>query len=727
MRNRTASMIARVALAAGTVCVLPAFAAAQAPAVQQTSDALASASRDFWHFAKIGRYDVAVLRGKAVLDAGAAPLDVLLAFEQVASSRKDDLSQTMLRWSQVPELKETVDALQEVLVEGRFARRSEASFIAQNIDRLIVNEVGYRNGLANLRNSGELAVPIMLDYLRSPAKAATHGAIRRALRDLGKDILNPLVAATATSDLVLLADIVKVLGEIGYADAGPFLLDVAARTDSANLRDIALTAASQVGMSAGTSVATAKLDLAEKFYYSRSAIIADPRNPVAFIWTWNDSTGLTKENVPHAVFAEIMAMRAAKSALASAGQDAAVADAALSLWLAADYKREVELAGAVDPTRPASMPSAHYYGVTSGPKYLAAALARTLGDNDVSVAFEILQSMQQIVGRTNVNIAGEASSLITALRFPDRRVRFEAALSLAAANPTVAFEASDAVVPTLGEALSQTGRPQVVVASGDAELINAVTPLLTAGDISVAGVPAAADLISTAEGLPAVDVLVIDARTDVADAERKLTAAGASLRLRSAKKLVLTLTSQSSFESIARTDANVSTAIVADAGQLADAVKSVLARSSAIDADAAQAYALRSAGVLRELAVTGSTVLPLGPIKSTLVESLSDPRREVAVAVAGVLAVFDDAIAQQALLARGLNGEVDGSLRITLLNALAANVRLYGSRLSESDVASLDQTVLNESDLEIRSAAAEVRGALNLPADQGKRLILSSN
>jgi hypothetical protein len=720
-------MIARVAFAAGTVCVLPAVALSQAPAVTQTANPLASSAGDFWHFAKIARYDVAAMRGKAVLESGATPLEVLLAFEQVASSRKDDLSQTMLRWSQVPELKDTVLALQEVLVEGRYARRSEASFITQSIDRLIVNEVGYRNGLLNLRNSGELSVPIMLDYLRSPSKAATHGAIRRVLRDLGKDVLNPLVAATATTDQVLLAEIAKILGEIGYADAGPYLLKIAANAKSDNLRSIALASAAQVGMSPGTSVAAAQLDLAEKFYYSRSAIIGDPRNPVAFIWSWDETTGLSKENVPHAVFAEIMAMRLAREALASSDADSTVTDAALSLWLAADYKREVELAGAIDPTRPESMPGAHYYGVTAGPKYLAQALTRTLNDGDVAVAFPILQSMQQIVGRTNVNLTGEASSLIAALRYPDRRVRFEAALALAASRPSSPFDASDVVVPTLGEALTQTGMPQVVIASGDADLINGVTPLLTSADIAVTGVPAAGDLVATANGLAGVNVLVIDGRNDIAEAERKLTAAGATLRLRSARKLVLTLTTQSSFESLARTDPNLSTVVVADAAQLADAVNAVLASSGAIDADAAQAYALRAAAVMRDLAVTGSTVLPLTPIRSTLVEALSDSRRDVSVAVAMVLADFDDAIAQQALLARGLNTELDPELRVTLLRALAANVRAYGSRLADAEVVQLDRTVLGEADADVRAAAAEARGALNLPADQGKRLILSGN
>ena len=44
---------------------------------------------------------------------------------------------------------------------------------------------------------------------------------------------------------------------------------------------------------------------------------------------------------------------------------------ALSLWLAANYKREVELPeGATDPTRPEGQPNAHYYGVSAGAKYI---------------------------------------------------------------------------------------------------------------------------------------------------------------------------------------------------------------------------------------------------------------------------------------------------------------------------------------------------------------------
>jgi len=41
------------------------------------------------------------------------------------------------------------------------------------------------------------------------------------------------------------------------------------------------------------------------------------------------------------------------------------------LWLASNYKREVELPqGVTDPTRAENQPNAHYYGVSAGAQYL---------------------------------------------------------------------------------------------------------------------------------------------------------------------------------------------------------------------------------------------------------------------------------------------------------------------------------------------------------------------
>src|SRR5207253_1641934 len=81
--------------------------------------------------------------------SGANPADVLAAFEAAAAKRPgqagtgDDLTQYMVRFESIPELAESAKAIQKILVEGRYSRRSDANFITQNIERLIVNQIGY--------------------------------------------------------------------------------------------------------------------------------------------------------------------------------------------------------------------------------------------------------------------------------------------------------------------------------------------------------------------------------------------------------------------------------------------------------------------------------------------------------------------------------------------------------------------------------------------------------
>ncbi|HQY89202.1 MAG TPA: hypothetical protein PK402_11125, partial [Tepidisphaeraceae bacterium] len=202
---------------------LPAPVASAQVAIDPT---LKSNVEDFWHFAKMGRYDAASAKGQAVVDAGADPLAVLGAFEAVtqSSARTDDLDVWMVRFLTTPELKEVSEKISKIIADGRFARRSDPAFITANIERLITNQIGYANGVENLRNSGELAVPVLLDYLGSSQKSQYHDAVRRAIRDLGKPVLNPLVASTEMSDASTLASVIDLLGDLGYSDVAPYLL-----------------------------------------------------------------------------------------------------------------------------------------------------------------------------------------------------------------------------------------------------------------------------------------------------------------------------------------------------------------------------------------------------------------------------------------------------------------------------------------------------------------------
>jgi len=96
------------------------------------------------------------------------------------------------------------------------------------------------------------------------------------------------------------------------------------------------------------NVAQLYLDLAERFYYDKASIVVEPGNNVGFMWTWTER-GLSKQNVPASVFNEDMALRCCEYALRA---DSTRGDA-VSLWLAAAYKREVELPKA--PPTPCGM------------------------------------------------------------------------------------------------------------------------------------------------------------------------------------------------------------------------------------------------------------------------------------------------------------------------------------------------------------------------------------
>lgn len=730
MTDLYGSRLLAIATAAASVAFVAPAAHAQeiAPAAQASVGAtpLAGDIDDFWHYARIARYDVANLKAKAIVDSGADPAAVLSGFEaSVAKRPGDDLSAGMVRFQATPELAENAKAIQKILIEGRYTRRTDSKFITANIERLITNQIGYENGLTNLRNSGEMAVPLLLDYLRSPEKAQYHDAVRRAIKDLGKVALNPLVAATEMQDVDTLSLVVNLLGELGYNDAVPYVQRVQQAAQSSTLKDAAGQTLARLGGSGSADASF--LELAEKFYANKSAISPDIRNPTAFVWYWAEATGLTRKEVPPSVFGEIMAMRASEYALQLSqgnGGSAETADKAMSLWLAANYKRQVELNGAADPTRMENQPAAHYYGVTSGPKYLGNALRRTLEDGDSAVAYEILRSEQEIVGNKTLNIGGEGQALVQALGYSDRKVRFESAFALAAAKPSEAFSGSDSVVPLLGEALSQTGKPTALVLAGGTDRANAIAEPLKAANYEVVTTTTASEAGKQSMSLPAVDVVVFDGTLPANEIEAILTQLATSPKLKGSARLALVQTTQSPFEERKQRDPLLSTTTVTGGDELKAAVDAARTKGGALPIDPAVAtdYSLRAATMLKQIGTTGG-VYDLKVVKPTLLKSLSDPRPEVVTAVAQVMTQLDDADGQQALLGRAAATDVSPELRITLYKALAANAKQFGNELGDA-VAGLEKTVTDEPDLNIRAAAAEARGALNLPSEQAKSIIV---
>jgi hypothetical protein len=684
----------------------------------------------FWHYGRIARYDLAADAGKAILASNPDPRTLLDTFEAVTSdngrnSATDNLDQWLLTW-QGPDIKnpamhDVVTQLIAVLAKGHFSRRADPKYIEETLTRMSVNERGYLAGLERLRDSGELAVPVMVEDLQNRSRVNLHSTIRRALRDLKRSMLNPLLAATSIKDTDTLVDIVTALGDIGYKAAIPYLLRL---SQDSSLPPSIHTAATDAirRISDGADVSKLNLasefyNLAELFYYNNTSISGT--GDIAFIWTWDDSRGLLRKDVPSAIFGDLMAMRECRNALAA---DPNRGDA-ISLWLVADNKRESDLpAGLTDATREPTEPDAHFFNVSAGVQYLNPALARAMKDRNSAVSFKLVQALTEIVGQSSLQLQHN-QPVVDAMVFPDRLVRYEAAMGLAASFPDKAFVGQERVVPLLAEALGQTGQTNLLLIDTSLDKLNDLRTQLAPLGYGMAWGTSVEGAIDAAQSLSSVDCVVIGADVDSGSIDRLMTLSVQSPKLASAAKLVIA-TAASPLAVRAATDQLLS---LSNGLPLPQAISSARQRAGLLPLDPQQAlsYAVRSANLLGALIIGRGQVFDLSPARAPLLNALGDARPDVVVAAGSDLALLRGRDVQQALLAHAIDNSLAVGPRISLYHDLATNARQFGCSVQDSEIESLQGAVASELDPAAKTAAAAALGAMNLPPRQPAKLILN--
>jgi hypothetical protein len=697
----------------------------EAPA-KPAENPLKSNADAFWHYAKTFRYDLANAEAKKILEAKPDAVQALKAFQSVAADRKENVDQWMLRWQQVPELRDSVNGLLALMAQGHEQQRADQTIIEQNIKLLTGNEQTYTIAVNRLRESGELAVPEMIKYLRDPSKAQYQTPIRQAFVEMRHAALAPLVAALQMpaddQNMKALTTVISALGEIGYDVSVAPLSDLASSANSpAVIKQAAAQALIKMGAGDPASLNPAHLyyEIGQKYYYNKAATSPDVRTKVAYLWSWDQSRGLEKKDVPPAIYGDLMALRSTKRSL----QLDPSRDESLALWLSADYGREVRLPqGGTDPTVTPETPKAHYYGVASGAKYLNMVITRALGDRDTGVALAAVRSIQHIGGQSNLFAGGQSGSLVSAMQYPDRIVRFEAAFAAAEALPQTAFEGQERVVPILSEAVVQTGKPHILVVVPEDQLNRRVQELKDAGyDAGGATTADAAAALSA----PAIDaVLVSDDNPAEVQSMQKIVAS--TPRLQGAAVVIQTKTAASPFTVLPASNPMITVTQASKIEDLKTVLEQARAKAGAVPLDekVATDYALRATQLLSTLARSRGQVLDLSGAQDALLAAVNDPRAEIAVAGGNALAFFNAKPAQQALLMKAVDDKTDAKMKLSTYNSLATSAKFFGNLLEGDQVKQLQKAVTSEPDLEVRSAAAEAHGALNLPADQVKELLL---
>ncbi len=142
----------------------------------------------------------------------------------------------------------------------------------------------------------------------------------------------------------------------------------------------------------------------------------------------------------------------------------------------------------------------------------------------------------------------------------------------------------------------------------------------------------------------------------------------------------------------------------------------------------ANSYALRSVQVMLKLAQTRNPVINLAPAQETLITATRSPRAEIQVLGAHVLAHLNSPGAQHGIAVMALEQNNSVELRINAFAALAVSAKLNANLLSAQAIDAIYALVgSDQTDPKLRAAAAAAYGALNLPSQRVKDLILDQS
>ena len=139
----------------------------------------------------------------------------------------------------------------------------------------------------------------------------------------------------------------------------------------------------------------------------------------------------------------------------------------------------------------------------------------------------------------------------------------------------------------------------------------------------------------------------------------------------------------------------------------------------------AKDYAVRAAEVMLKLAETQNTVVDLSIAQIALIEATESDHPEIQILAGRVLAYLKTTAAQRRIAAMALDAGNDMDVRITAFDSLAISAKFNASLLDSATVNAIYSIVASRDiDPALRSAAAAAFGALNLPSEKVKDLIL---
>ena len=672
---------------------------------------------DFEHYVMIQQRELAEAVGQQILDLSLSPR----AFLDLVKSTRDEARFLLT-------LDKTASMSQVAAIGGQMRglyRRGELelvrapSEIARSIADLTKNNRARSLATERLVAAGEYAVPYLLESLLG-SDAALAAEVGRVLVAMNRQAIIPLCTALVELESVAQGKVVEVLGRINYRASLPFLSQVAESSPSEPLRTAARRALRQIGGDT-PSAASLYYMLAERYYDERSDLTSFPEESIQLLWSYDARTGLFPQAIQTDVFHEAMAMRMAEDSLHLDNQSRP----AVALWISANLRRELETPTGYDnPAYASDRRDAQYYAIAAGADACQRVLARATADRNTRLVRAAIAALTETAGGDSLwSFNGAPAPLLTALRYPNRRVQYETALALGRADaPT--FDGSDRVVPILASTLRQASEKYAIVIERGEGSEGARESILESMGFSV--LPVARNLSEIAGRIaetPGIDLVVCD----LTDSATRQLIANVHGSPHLAATPVLAMVSPQGAIDLGQSYRGNELVSVRSRGisesMFQEAANQLIARASGGPISAAEArdYQSRALTVLRDVAIAGGTVYRSEDAAAPLIRALHDTASPFRLQVAEVLSHIGQSRAQVALMDAALGA--NGPERVALLQKVSASAKAYGNLLEPGQVERAI-ALTSSSDPFEATAAAALMGSLSLPNDQLVPLIV---
>ncbi|HOM61693.1 MAG TPA: HEAT repeat domain-containing protein [Anaerohalosphaeraceae bacterium] len=154
-------------------------------------------------------------------------------------------------------------------------------------------------------------------------------------------------------------------------------------------------------------------------------------------------------------------------------------------------------------------------------------------------------------------------------------------------------------------------------------------------------------------------------------------------------------------------------------------VEALLKKAEGMDETLAERYSVRAMQTLEQLAVSGNQAVDLSVALDGLIEMTHSGAETMRISAGRVLAYLSSPQAQRAIVEMAMEESNSMEVRTAAFASLAESAKRNGNLLLSEQIESLYQLVQSrQADAVLRQAAAGAFGALNLPSQRVKDLIL---